>query len=92
MKYISLLQHTDKGREELPRSAVHFGEMQDIIKDAGGTLLMAFATSGRYDYIAVVDYPTPEAAFAARVKVAEMGVLEEEALEAFDMQVLMAAV
>jgi uncharacterized protein with GYD domain len=92
VKYIALLKHTAKGREELPRSAAHFGELQEIIKGVGGTLLEAFATSGRYDYVAIVDYPTPEAGFAARVKIAEMGVLEEEPLEAFDMRLLMASV
>lgn len=92
IKFVTLLTLTEKGQAELPHSVKHFAEIEKIVEDGGGHLLMALATSGAYDFVAVVEYPTPEAAFAARVKIAELGVMKLESLEAFDMQQLFAAI
>jgi uncharacterized protein with GYD domain len=92
MKYVTLFKLTAKGREELPRSAQHFEEITQAVKVGGGTIDAVYVTSGRYDYVGIVEYPTPEAAFKAHVKIAEMGLLETETLEAFDMNLLLTSV
>lgn len=92
MKYVTLFRLTAKGRDELPRSAEHFQEITDAVSSTGGTIEAVYVTSGRYDYVGIVQYPTPEAAFKAHVKIAEMGVLEIETLEAFDMELLLSSV
>lgn len=91
-KYVTLFTLTEKGLAELPHSAKHFEEVMKIVQDNGGHLEMALATGGAYDFVSVVEYPTPEAAFTARVKVAELGLMKLESLEGFDMQQLFASV
>ena len=92
MKYVTLFKLTPKGRDELPRSGKHFDEITEIVKIEGGTIEGVYVTSGRYDYVGIVEYPTPEAAFKAHVKIAELGVLDLETLEAFDLELLLSAV
>jgi uncharacterized protein with GYD domain len=90
IKFVTLLTLTEKGLAELPHSAKHFAEIEKIVQDEGGHLLVALATTGAYDFVSVVEYPTPEAAFAARVKIAETGLMKLESLDAFDIQQLFA--
>lgn len=92
MKYVTLFKLTPKGRDELPRAGERFDEITEIVKIEGGTIDRVFVTSGRYDYVGIVEYPTPEAAFKAHVKIAELGVLDLETLEAFDLELLFSVV
>lgn len=93
LKHVSLITLTDEGRKRQAREAGEvFEQMVGITEAVGGKLLTAYALDGRYDFVSVEEYPSPEAAFEARIKTLELGVCTVESFEAFDMDFYLAKV
>jgi uncharacterized protein with GYD domain len=92
MKFITLLNLTPKGREHLPEAKDILIKMTGVAEQFGGKVESVWATVGHYDFIAVAEYATPEDAFRARVKLAELGYFVLEGLEAFEMEFFLTTV
>lgn len=93
VKHVSLFRLTDEGRQRQAHEAPQlFEQMVAISEGVGGKLLSTFALDGRYDFVAIEEYPSPEAAFEARIKVLELGICTVESFEAFDIDFYLAKV
>jgi uncharacterized protein with GYD domain len=51
-----------------------------------------WATTGRYDFVGVAEYPTPEAGLKARTKLPETGFFLMESSNAYDIGEFLATV
>ncbi len=81
--YISLMRWTTQGRAGLPawRDRVEDGER--LIEEAGGKLVGAWVTFGRYDVVEVFEAPDDGVALEIVTKLGQAGVEETETLRAF---------
>ncbi len=61
---------------------------EEIIRSAGGRLLSHYYTFGRYDFVAVVDLPTPEALVKVLVEVGKWGTVSTETLNALPAELV----
>ena len=93
MRYVTFVKLSDEGRKRFPEAAALFGKTIEISEHVGGKLVDAYSIAGHYDFVSVWDYPTPEAAFEARIKSIELGIFDTlEAYEAFDMDLFLSKV
>ena len=93
MRYITMFKLSADGRKRYPEAAQLFTTCLEIAEKAGGKVLETYAVTATYDFVSITDYPTPEAAFAARLKLLELGIWEIiEAHEAFDMDLFLSKV
>lgn len=90
LKYITLLNLTPMGREHLREAKDILIKVTGVTEQFGGKLESVWATVGQYDFVAVAEYPNPEVAFKARIKLAELGYFVLEGLEAFDIEFFLA--
>ena len=93
MRYITMLKLSAQGRTRYPDAATLFTTCLDITAKVGGKVLETYAVSAVYDFVSISEYPTPEAAFEARLKLYELGIWETiEAFEAFEMDLFLSKV
>lgn len=93
MRYVTLIKLSDEGKKRFPESDKLFAKVLETVEFYGGKNLETYALGGRYDFFAVTDYPTPEIAFEARIKLLELGIFDTlDAYEAFDMELFLAKV
>ncbi len=92
MKLITLIKLTDEGRKHLPEGKDVFVKVTEIVDSFGGKIDGVWATTGRYDFITVVEYPTAEAGLKGHAKVLETGFFLMETSNAYDMDAFLAAV
>lgn len=77
------------GPEKVP--AV-LAKVQEIVKVYGGKIEWIFATTGRYDFVTMAEYPDEPAAFKARTKIMELGLFHLESAAAFPVEAYIEAV
>jgi uncharacterized protein with GYD domain len=93
MKYVTLVKLSDDGRKRFPEASKLFAEVLGITDKLGGKIFETYALAGRYDFVSIAEYPTPEIAFEARIKMIEMGIFEYiEGFEAFEMDLFLSKV
>lgn len=92
MKHITLIKLTDEGRKHLPEAKEVLNKVNDLVASFDGKIEGIWATPGRYDFITVVEFPTPEAGLKARTKFLEIGYFQTESSEAFDMETFLTTV
>jgi uncharacterized protein with GYD domain len=93
VKYLVLIKLSDDGRKRFAEADKLFVASTEIVEKLGGKLLQIYALSSRYDFVAISEYPTPEAAFESRLKHIELGIFDRfEYHEAFDMDLFLAKV
>jgi uncharacterized protein with GYD domain len=85
VKHVSLMTLTDEGRRRHADAAGLFAEAVAVTEATGGKLLGVYALDGRFDFLSIGEWPTPEAAFESRVKLLELNIVTVESFEAFDM-------
>jgi len=68
------------------------GKVNDLVASFDGKVEATWATTGRYDFISVAEFPTAEAALKAHTKFLEIGYFLAESAEAFDMETFLASV
>lgn len=75
-KYISFLHLTEQGQVLPPEeTAGVYAKMLAITESFGGKTLEVWTAGGDYDFVAISEYPTIEAAYKAGVKVNQLGVI-----------------
>ena len=92
MKHITLIKLTDQGRKHLPDAKEVLNKVNDLVASFDGKIEAIWATPGRYDFITVVEFPTPEAGLKAHTKFLEIGYFQTESSEAFDMETFLTTV
>jgi uncharacterized protein with GYD domain len=93
MKYVTLIKLSDEGRKRFPEADKLFVAAVEVTEKLGGKVLETYALAGKYDFLSISDYPTPEIAFEARIKLTEMGIFDTlEGFEAFDMGLFLSKV
>ena len=81
--YVTLMRWTTQGIAGLPAWRERIEEGERIIKDAGGTLVGAYVTMGRYDVVEIFEAPDDELAVEILMKLQRFGAEHTETLRAF---------
>ena len=90
MRYVTLIKLSDEGRKRYGEAPKLFTDAVKITESLGGKLFDTYAISGKYDFCTIVEYPSPEIAFEARLKLLKMGIFQVlESYEAFDMDLFL---
>ncbi|HCU91533.1 MAG TPA: hypothetical protein DHU96_01730 [Actinobacteria bacterium] len=92
VKHVTLIKLTDEGRKHLPEAKDVFVKATEVVDSFDGKILGIWATTGRYDFVTVVEYPTAEAGLKAYTTLLETGFYLLESSDAFDMDTFLAAV
>ncbi len=71
------------GPEKVPAA---LAKVQEIVKVYGGKIEWIFATTRRYDFVTMAEYPDEPAAFKARTKIMELGLFHLESASAFPIE------
>ena len=89
--YVALLKLTPEGRETLKEAPKYLEKIKGFVEAEKGELGEVFAMMGPWDFIAIVKYPTVEAAFKAHAKVASLEVIEVETFPVESVELFMKA-
>jgi uncharacterized protein with GYD domain len=81
--YVTLMRWTSQGIAGLPAWRERIEEGERIIKEAGGELVGAFVTMGRYDVVEIFEAPDDELAVEILMKLQRFGAEHTETLRAF---------
>ena len=93
IKTITLVKLTEKGMLLPPEKApTVLAKVNEIVKIYGGKVEFMMATTGRYDFVAVNEFPDEPAAFKARTKIQELGLFHVESTNAFPIEAYIEAV
>ena len=82
--YITLGNWTDQGIRHVKDAPKRIDAVRQLMKNAGGELKGYYLTMGAYDFVAVSDLPTDEAAAKILLTVAGQGNVRTVTLKAFD--------
>jgi uncharacterized protein with GYD domain len=81
--YISLMRWTSQGMAGLPGWRERVEEGEQIILDAGGTLVGVYVTLGRYDVVEIFEAPNDEVAIEILMRLNRFAAEHTETLRAF---------
>jgi uncharacterized protein with GYD domain len=76
--YVGLIRLTPEGREGLKDAPKYLEKVTHFVEEQKGKLVKSYAMMGPYDFVAILEYPTVEAAFKAHAKIATLEVIEAE--------------
>ena len=81
--YIGLAQWTDQGIQNVKDTVRRVEEARSAFQRLGGRILNIYWTQGRYDIVAIVEWPDDETASAALLGLGMQGNVRTETLRAF---------
>ena len=81
--YVTLMRWTSQGIAGLPAWRERIEEGERIIEEAGGKLVGAFVTMGRFDVVEIFEAPDDELAVEILMKLQRFGAEHTETLRAF---------
>jgi len=90
--YVALLKLTPEGRETLKEAPKYLEKIKGFVEGEKGELGEVFAMMGPWDFVAIVKYPTVEAAFKAHARIATLEVIEVETFPVEAVELFMKAV
>ncbi|MFX0125805.1 MAG: GYD domain-containing protein [Candidatus Hodarchaeota archaeon] len=82
MHYIILGNYTKEGILKIKEAPQRLEQAQKVAKSFGGEIKQFFSTMGRYDFVAITEAPSHEAALKAILVVAGAGAVRTETLTA----------
>jgi uncharacterized protein with GYD domain len=82
--YVSLFKFTEQGIKNVKGTVDRTQQSRAAIEKAGGRLTAIYWTQGRYDLVAVSDWPDEESAMAFILQLGMAGNVRTETLRAFD--------
>ncbi|KQC04007.1 MAG: hypothetical protein APR53_04155 [Methanoculleus sp. SDB] len=80
--YIVLGKLTDIAIAKMKEAKKRDDTAQQIIQSAGGNLISLYYTLGRYDFVAIVELPSPEALANVIINISQWGTLSTESMTA----------
>ena len=89
--YVALIKLTPEGREGLKEAPKYLEKIKSFVEQEKGVLETTFAMMGPWDFFAIVEYPTVEAAFRAHAKVASLEVIEVETFPVEEVELFIKA-
>jgi uncharacterized protein with GYD domain len=84
--YVTLFKNTQKGAEAMKEIPARAAEGARAVQAAGGRVLAAYATLGRYDYVYITEFPDTKAGWPVLVKTAMRGTVTGETMEAIPIE------
>lgn len=90
--YISYVRTTQKGAETLKDAQQRIVKANEWIQAAGGRVIGAYATLGRYDYVWITELPDHKVGWSILAKVAMQGAASTETVEAIPVEEFLQAV
>lgn len=81
--YISLLNYTQKGIENIKQSPARLEAAKKAWKASGGKIVSFYLTLGRCDAVVISEFPDDETAAKAALATAALGNVRTETLRAF---------
>jgi uncharacterized protein with GYD domain len=81
--YITLLRYTQKGVESIKDAPARVDAAKKMLAAAGGKLIAVYLTLGRYDAVAIGEFPDDETAARASMIGGSQGYVRSETLRAF---------
>jgi uncharacterized protein with GYD domain len=82
-KYISLINYTAQGIENVKESANRFDRFKQLCESMGATVEGMYLTMGRYDIVVIVDAPNSETVAKIILATGSGGAVTTETLPAF---------
>jgi len=82
-KYISLVNYTQKGVENIKDSPSRLDAFKQVCQSMGAKVEGFYLTMGRYDLVVIVDAPDPETIAKIILTTASSGAISTETLPAF---------
>jgi uncharacterized protein with GYD domain len=83
--YITLFKNTQKGAETIKEAPQRIAEGAKAVQAAGGRVIGAYATLGRFDYVYITEFPDAKAGWPVLVKTAMGGTASGETMEAIQL-------
>lgn len=84
--FVSLVKNTQKGAETLKDAGKRVQNANQWIQAAGGRVIAAYATMGRYDYVWITEFPDSKAGWSVLAKVGLQGAASTETAEALPIE------
>ncbi len=81
--YICLMKLTEQGIKDIKNAPGRLEGARKGIEASGGKLVAMYSVMGKYDYVAIVEYPTDEAGMAFLMTLGSMGNVRTTTLKAF---------
>ena len=81
-KYVSLVNFTDQGIQNIRDLPDRWDEARKGIEAAGGSIEY-YLTMGQYDAVVITDFPSDEVGAAAALSIGSRGNVRTETLKAF---------
>jgi len=82
-KYISLVNYTSKGIENIKESPNRLDMVKKLCKSMNANVEGFYLTMGRYDLVLIVDAPNPETVAKIVLTITSGGAVSTETLPAF---------
>lgn len=84
--YVSLLKNTQKGAETIKEAPQRIAAGAQAIQKAGGRVIAAYATLGRYDYVYITEFQDTKAGWPVLIQTAMQGAVSGETMEAIPIE------
>lgn len=81
--YITLVNYTQKGIENIKESPARLDKVKEAMKAAGGELKAFYLAMGRYDMVVISEAPNDEAYAATMLAIGAAGSVRSETLKTF---------
>ena len=81
--YITLFKLTDQGVKNIKEAPARFEAATKALEASGGKMVSFYTVMGQYDYVAVVEGPSDEAAMAQLLGLGAQGNVRTTTLKAF---------
>lgn len=81
--YILLIKWTEQGLSKIKESPERYTSFKESVVKAGGKLVGAYYTFGKYDVVIIIEAPSDEVVMSLMLKVGSSGNVKSETLKAF---------
>jgi uncharacterized protein with GYD domain len=82
--YVTLYRYTTQGIRSIKESPKRVEQARQALEKAGAKLKAIYLTAGRYDLVAITEWPSEEAAMTFLLAQGSAGNVTTETLRAFD--------
>ena len=84
--YVSLINWTEQGIKDFRDTTQRAEDFSRLVESSGGMVRQLLWTVGKYDIVAIADFPDDETAVAALLRVGSAGNIRSNTLRAFNAE------
>ena len=85
-KYVMLMNLTEQGIKDVKNAPARVKAAEEALEAAGGKMLAFYLTMGPYDYVAIAEGPSDEAALAQLFGLGMAGNIRTMTMKAFGVE------